>query len=199
MSVGIIILAAGSSSRMGQSKQLLQIGDDKSLLTHSTKIALHSGASKVIVVLGANEFAHRKSIENTSVEILVNTRWHAGIGSSIKLGLAKLTESDPSIQAVVLMVCDQPLLTADHLASLIATFYKTKNAIIATAYAGIVGSPALFSSTEFKKIMLLSDQSGAQSLLKENANVIQIPFEPAAIDLDTPKDYSDFLLLSKGV
>lgn len=197
MSVGVVILAAGSSSRMGQSKQLLQIGNE-SLLTHSTRIALHAGASKVIVVLGSNEVAHRKSIENTPVEIVVNTRWHAGIGSSIKLGLAKLTESDPSIQAVVLMVCDQPLLTADHLASLIATFYKTKNAIVATAYAGSVGSPALFSSAEFKKIMLLDDHSGAQSLLKENANVTQIIFEPAGIDLDTPKDYSDFLMLSKG-
>ena len=87
--IGILLLAAGSSSRMGQSKQLLPIAGEQ-LLLKSTRVAMESEAEIVMVVLGANELAHRKIIEQLPVEITVNTEWQKGMGSSLKQGLTQL-------------------------------------------------------------------------------------------------------------
>jgi molybdenum cofactor cytidylyltransferase len=111
--VSVILLAAGSSSRMGQSKQLLDI-QGTPLLLHSTKVALASGASHVIVVLGANEQPHREVIKDLPVSIILNHFWKGGIGSSIKTGMNALMKEYPETNAVILMVCEQPAVTADH-------------------------------------------------------------------------------------
>src|SRR5690349_15574194 len=101
----IVLLAAGSSSRMGQSKQQLVI-DGKSLLVHSVETAIKSDADKVIVVLGSEEEAHRKILKNLSVGISHNPRWQSGMGSSLKAGLSHVISNNPETEAVIVMVCD---------------------------------------------------------------------------------------------
>ena len=95
MNIAVILLAAGPSSRMGQPKQLLKIGDE-SLLGHAIKIMVQSGLLPV-VVLGAEEEKLRKEIESHKVHVISNPLWKTGMGSSIKAGInfIGLTSSAP--------------------------------------------------------------------------------------------------------
>lgn len=193
MKIGIILLAAGSSSRMGQSKQLLEIGGEQ-LLLKSTQVALQSIAEKVIVVLGANESAHRKVIEQLPCEIIVNEDWQLGMGSSLKKGLAELLLIAPKLEAVLVMVCDQPLLTSEHLNQIIKKFKLAKSQIVASYYSGSAGVPALFDKSLFEKLLNVEDQAGAKKIILQYKEVVQtIDFAQGAIDLDTLDDYQTFI------
>jgi molybdenum cofactor cytidylyltransferase len=191
--VSVILLAAGSSSRMGQSKQLLDI-QGTPLLLHSTKVALASGASHVIVVLGANEQPHREVIKDLPVSIILNHFWKGGMGSSIKTGMNALMKEYPETNAVILMVCDQPAVTADHLRSLIQNYSSTKSPIVATGYAGTIGVPALFGRPFYSNILMLRDDQGAKKIMQQfPSKVKSIDFPNAVHDLDTREDYQNFM------
>jgi molybdenum cofactor cytidylyltransferase len=193
MSVGIILLAAGSSSRLGQSKQLLPV-EGQTLLERSAKIAVASGVHKTIVVLGSNESAHREAIRNCPVEIIVNREWKNGMGSSLKAGLRHLISSAPEIQAVLVMVCDQPKLDVSHLQKLIVEFGRSGKSIVASFYKNSPGVPAIFASNHFDELLNLDDQQGAKKIiLQHRDNIGLVNFPEGAVDLDTPEDYHDFL------
>lgn len=192
MSLGLIILAAGSSSRMGQSKQLLKIKGEP-LLLRTVRVAVESGIGPVIVVLGAQEAVHRKVLETLNVEIAVNTRWEAGMGSSIKAGLRHLINHFPNTEAAMIMVCDQPLITIDHLNQLVHTFVKSHKKITASFYSGTSGVPVIFHKSLFPEILNLSDQQGAKKILSQHHELIQtINLPEGAFDLDTPEDMKNF-------
>ncbi len=193
MNIGIVLLAAGSSSRMGQSKQLLEI-DGEQLLLRSTKIALLAAAEKVLVVLGANELAHRKIIQNLPVEIIANENWQKGMGSSLKKGLNELHSTTPELDAALVMVCDQPLLTTQHLNQIIEKFELTKSPVVASFYAGMAGVPALFAKSIFEKLLNVQDKEGAKKIIQLHKELVEsVDFPQGSIDLDTPEDYSTFI------
>lgn len=191
MSVAILLLAAGGSTRMGTSKQLLDIGGVP-LLVHSVQIALDCGASSVVVVLGAQAEAHQQAMAGLSAEIVVHPDWKNGMGSSLKAGLAYLLRRDKP-EAVMVMVCDQPRLTSQHLRELITTYKKTKKSIIASHYGGTDGVPALFDQSLFPELLLLPDEQGARKVIAARAeNVVSVSFPEGEIDLDTPEDYRKY-------
>ncbi len=193
MNIGIILLAAGSSSRMGQSKQLLEIGGEQLLLT-STKVALLASAEKVVVVVGANEATHRKIIEQLPVEIIINEDWQKGMGSSLKKGLQELLLLVPKLEAALVMVCDQPLLAAEHLTQIIKKYELSKSPIVASYYSGSSGVPALFDKSLFEKLLNVEDQAGAKKIILQHKEVVEtIDFPQGSIDLDTPEDYLAFI------
>ena len=178
---------------MGQSKQLLEI-DGEQLLLKSTRVALQSEAEKIIVVLGANEMAHRKTIEHLPVEIIANPDWETGMGSSLKKGLRQLLQVVPQLKAALVMVCDQPFLTTEHINKLIQTFTSTNSLIVASHYSGSAGVPALFEKSLFEKLLSVEDESGAKKIIQQHKAEIQtIDFLQGAIDLDTPDDYRNFI------
>jgi molybdenum cofactor cytidylyltransferase len=197
MNIGIIVLAAGSSSRMGTSKQLLDI-DGQPLLCKCVNQALAANPSQVVVVLGANEKPHRDLLEKLPVQIVSNFYWKTGMGSSIKTGLNYLIQSDSDLDGVILMVCDQPALTAEHLLKLIQKFQDKKKAIIASAYSKSHGVPVLFSRSFFSNLLLLSDDQGAKKIVQQFPDQLDtVAFPKGSIDLDTPEDYQKFLKTNK--
>lgn len=189
--VAIILLAAGPSSRMGQSKQQLLI-EGKSLLIHSTGIAIKSEAGKVTVVLGSDEKAHREILKDLSANVIFNSRWQTGMGSSLKAGLKHVITNNPKTDAVIVMVCDQPLLKVNHINSLIQKYKKTNALLVASAYATTNGVPALFNHQLFDEILNLSDEHGAKKIIQKH-QVETVDFPEGATDLDTPEDYKTFL------
>jgi molybdenum cofactor cytidylyltransferase len=189
---GIIILAAGASTRMGQSKQLLQVNGDP-LLVKCVAAAQSSAIQKIVVVLGANEKEHRALIGDLKIEIVYNEYWQKGMGGSIKAGLRSLLKLSPSLNGIVILVCDQPLLTSDHINKLIAKHLQTSKPIVASAYANTSGVPVFFHSTCFEKLLDLKDEQGAKKILQESADdVVTIDFPQGEIDLDTLEDYEKF-------
>ena len=122
-----MILAAGGSRRLGQPKQLLKSAGE-TLLNRAIRIASEAGASPVLAVLGAEFERIRGSIESRTAITVHNDRWRQGMGRSIETGMRALDVCAPDAEGVLLMGCDQPRLTADHLRALIAAFTSRRRA-----------------------------------------------------------------------
>lgn len=190
--ISLILLAAGSSSRMGRSKQLLPI-ENEPLLLRSIKTALASSFENILVVLGAEEKRHRSVIEHLPVHIIYNENWTTGMGSSLKAGLKHLLTIRPTTQAVVIMVCDQPLLASSHLDQLISTYHKTKKKIVASYYSNATGVPALIDKSLFPELLIIPDEQGAKKILtKHTSDIESVDFPGGEFDLDTWEEYQNF-------
>ena len=188
---GIVILAAGSSSRLGRPKQLLEF-DGTTLLSHATVEAANSKADSVVVVLGADAGLIVNEIDGDIVYVVENKNWREGMASSIRLGLNTLLSQTPSINAVILMVCDQPYISSSILNELIATQQKTTKPIVACNYGETTGPPALFHKSIFDELMQLKGDIEARKIIQQHKNnVATILFTGGKIDIDTIKDYED--------
>jgi molybdenum cofactor cytidylyltransferase len=188
MGKSVIILAAGSSSRLGQSKQLVEI-DGVPLLLKTTLTALDANYSHVVVVLGANADIHKKTIAHLPVEILTHTEWENGLGSSLKKGLRHIITIRPETCSVLILVCDQPLLTSTHLLALHDAYKKTSSQIVASRYGNTLGVPALFDRTLFPLLLEIEDTQGARVVIDRHASsVTAIDWADGLIDIDTPDD-----------
>jgi len=186
-----LLLAAGESARMGRSKQLLTFRN-KTLLYHAAETA--RSVTPVTVVLGANHETHLDAIKQLPVEHIINKNWQSGMGSSLKTGLRHCIETNTELEAIIVMVCDQPLITSQHLLDLISQHHTTNKNIIATEYAQTLGVPALFKKSIFPKLLAINDAHGAKKIITQNTNdVVAIHLQDGAIDLDTEQDYQDFI------
>lgn len=193
LEIGIVILAAGTSLRMGQPKQMLAI-NGQALLVRSVNVALKSEAKKIVVVLGANAFEHKELLKNFPVEIIFNKDWQLGMGNSIKAGVRYAIQIFPALEAIIIMVCDQPLLHPDHINKLMNQYLTGKNAIVASFYDETYGVPVLFAKQFFNDLQSLEDSYGAKKIIqKYNNDVAGISFPKGVIDLDTPEDYNAFI------
>lgn len=192
--IGIVLLAAGASTRMNnQSKQLLQF-EGQSLLRRAAQTVLASASQKTVVVLGANAEKLKSEIEDLPIQIVINENWMSGMASSIKTGLSALLEENQNLAAVVVLLCDQPLVTAQTINSLIDTFKQTKNLIVASEYNETIGVPALFAREIFNELLNLKADSGAKFVIKKQAaSVKKILVPEAAFDVDTLADYERLL------
>jgi molybdenum cofactor cytidylyltransferase len=186
---GIIILAAGASSRMGKPKQDL-IYEGETLLQRTMHVAEAAASITTVVVLGAN--AEKINIEIKSKRLCVchNIYWPEGMSSSIRIGLQQLLNLHPAAENAIYILCDQPFITAKLLHKLMQTQQEKQAGIVACAYQGTYGAPVLFNKKYFNELLALTGQEGAKKLLmKFSDDVVTVPFEQGAIDIDTPEDY----------
>lgn len=191
--IGIIILAAGASVRLGKPKQLLKF-QGQTLIRRAAQTALATKSQKVAVVLGANFHWIKKEIEDLPVEIVINENWQSGMSSSVKTGLGKLLEIEPNLSAVVIQLCDQPLINSAVLNQIIKKYQRTKTKIVAAEYAGTVGVPALFADTVFSELLNLTAQNGAKKIIEKHLSAVEKVYIPEAeIDIDTQPDYEKLL------
>jgi molybdenum cofactor cytidylyltransferase len=186
MPVAAIILAAGASRRLGQSKQLLVHGGE-TLLGRAIRLAREAGAAPVLAVLGAHAEMIRASVEPDGATVVINESWEQGIASSIHAGLCAL---DAGVLGALILSCDQPRLTAEHLRTLIENFTaQDESAIVASAYAGTHGVPAVFPRTAFPELLALAGDKGARALLLHPpCPLIALPFPGGEADIDKPED-----------
>ncbi|MGA8742018.1 MAG: nucleotidyltransferase family protein [Terracidiphilus sp.] len=191
MSVAAIIVAAGSSSRLGQPKQLVRIGEE-SMLQHAMRCAQEAGASPVFVVLGAHRELIQNAIDFGAANVVVNDDWEEGIASSIRAGVKTVQAEAPTAEGVLLMSCDQPRVTAMHLHRLIQMSYaQWEPTAIASTYEGTRGIPAIFPRQAFGNLLALRGDTGARVLLAQPPwHVISIPLDGGDIDIDRPEDLS---------
>ena len=189
--IGIVILAAGSSSRFGEPKQLLQY-DDKNLLQHTIDAAVNSNAKTVIVVLGAKADLISKEIDKAKVHIVGNTEWQEGMASSVRTGLSTLQKGSPSTDAVIFMVCDQPFVSSSLINNLIDTHIDICKPIVTCNYGEVVGPPALFHKNFFDELMELKGDVGARKIIQQHKDkVTTLLFTEGKIDIDTKEDYEE--------
>jgi molybdenum cofactor cytidylyltransferase len=195
--VGAVILAAGSSSRMGSPKQTLQYRGE-SLLRRAALAALGAGCRPVIVVTGAHSELSSRELDGLDVREVSNTHWETGMASSVRAGVEGLVDADPDAAAAVLLLCDQPHVTADVISGLVAAHRATGRPVVASTYGGSFGVPALFGGALFTELTRLEGRSGAKEVIKRHASEAHfLPFPCGEVDVDTPDDFSR--LIAKDV
>jgi molybdenum cofactor cytidylyltransferase len=186
---GLIILAAGASTRLGAPKQTLRY-HGKSLLQHAVQAALGTACRPVIVVLGAHSGHITPELAGAPVQIVQHAGWEEGMGSSISAGVTALQEQAPQAAGVLLMLCDQPFVTAGLLNGLLAEKERSGKKIIASAYNNVTGPPVVFDAAFFAALRSLKGQQGAKALLQQYENEVgTLPFPQGATDIDTRDDY----------
>ncbi|OHD79898.1 nucleotidyltransferase family protein [Sulfuricurvum sp. RIFCSPLOWO2_12_FULL_43_24] len=186
----ILVMAAGTSSRLGEPKQLLEL-NEHTLLWHAAVLALEF-TPNVTVVLGHKHEQCSDSINNLPVKTVVNTRYEEGLGSSIACGVSTLEECD----CVLIMLCDQPLIPRIHYKKLIETSKEFPDLIIASHYDKRSGVPAVFPKHYFPALRELKGDKGAKSLLETNIYQYIPLSNNESKDVDTQEDWerirSDF-------
>jgi molybdenum cofactor cytidylyltransferase len=131
----------------------------------------------------------REYLLERPVQVVTNPGWASGMGSSIRLGLtALLTEASPP--AVVIMLCDQPAVSAGVLDELVDRYQRDCPPIVASSYDDICGVPALFDATLFGELFEIDDCCGAREVIQRHeSSVAPIVFPQGSIDVDNPDDY----------
>jgi CTP:molybdopterin cytidylyltransferase MocA len=161
--IAAVVLAAGASKRLGQPKQLVEIGGE-TLLQRAVSIAIEAMLDPVIVVVN-----DAQPIEPSS----------EGMATSINAGVH--SASARNVSGIVIMACDQPTLTAEHLRKLITE----PDTISGSGYAGKIGIPAYFPSSKFNDLMELKGDTGAREMLRDARPVVA---EHLELDIDTEDD-----------
>jgi CTP:molybdopterin cytidylyltransferase MocA len=185
--VGAVILAAGPSTRLGYSKQLL-MHEGEPLVRLAALAAVQAGANPVIVVLGADAAAITPVLDLLpSVTLVVNEDWRSGLASSLATGLRSVVENT-SCDGVLVMLADQPLVDSSAIAQLIAAF-DADNRIIASEYGDTIGVPVVIGREHVPELMTLKGDAGAGAWLRKRiGDVTRVPVAGAAMDVDTPSD-----------
>jgi molybdenum cofactor cytidylyltransferase len=182
---------------MGRPKQLLT-HEGRTFLRRATETAVASGCQPIVVVLGADADVLLRETSGLPVQRVVNGRWAEGLGSSIRAGLAALNDWDRegAVEAVVLMLCDQPFVTPAVINGLVVAYRSSGKGIIASEYGGTLGVPALFGRRHFAELAALDGPEGAKRvILAHRSDVVGLAFPHGASDIDTPDDY---LQLQRG-
>jgi molybdenum cofactor cytidylyltransferase len=179
-----LILAAGSSSRLGQPKQLVEFKGER-LIDRAIRVASEAGATHIFVVLG---FEFEKMLDvlkptEHGTRILINKAWRSGMASSIGLGAAAAERV--GAEDLLILSCDQPAVTREHLIRLSET--SKREHVVASYYWDRRGIPALFPEFAFHALQELSGDTGARELLQDEA-VLTVPLPGGEFDVDTPED-----------
>ena len=186
--IGIILLAAGGSARLGQPKQLLP-WKGGTLLSSAAGTALESALGPVVAVLGASGKECRRTLAGLPLRIVLNPAWREGMGGSISAGMEAFR--DDQLRGILIILCDQPDVTASTLRALDRRQRTTGAKMVASRYSGTLGPPALFTSPLFPRLIQLRGAVGAKSLFDDAQALESLPVPEAAFDIDTPADLAN--------
>jgi molybdenum cofactor cytidylyltransferase len=192
-STAMLIVAAGTSARLGRPKQLLSL-EGELLVQHSVRVAREAALGPVLVVVAAHADEVQKSLDAMEVEIIPNADWQEGMAASIRAGISQVQAAHPNAEAVILMMCDQPLVSKKLLQQLYEAHLRTGKPIITCSYADTFGPPTLFHQSMFGELLQLTGDVGARSMIKRHADSVEaIPFPEGVVDVDTDADYQNLL------
>ncbi|MFC5190843.1 NTP transferase domain-containing protein [Algoriphagus aquatilis] len=187
MKTAIILLAAGSSSRLGRPKQLIEF-QGKKLIQKAIDEAKKSKADSLVVVLGWNHELIKTGFDSSQTSIVINESWEQGMATSMQAGLRFLREKEHPDQ-VILMLVDQPYVESKLLDRLILEKERTGKGIVACSYSDTLGVPVIFDQKYFEELLMLKGSDGAKKvILRNKADVFEIEFPLGAVDLDTEDD-----------
>lgn len=183
-----MVLAAGASTRLGQAKQLIQLGNE-SLLRRTARLALEAGCAPVFVVLGFEAERMLAELEGLDATAVVNEGWAEGMGASLRRGMEAVRGMEAQLAGVLMLVCDQPKVSVEHLRRLLAEQDSREERITASGYAGRMGVPALFGRGFFAELLALEGDRGAREVIRRHAaSVLTVPWPEGATDVDWPED-----------
>lgn len=186
--VAALVLAAGSSSRMGKENKLLAPVDGVPMVLRAVNAALASRAMSVTVVLGHEAESIEAALAGRPVQLVRNPDHAQGMSSSLRRGIAALPQE---AQAAVVLLGDMPAITADHVDRLIDAFDPSRPTAVLPESAGRRGNPVILPRQLFAQVAALSGDQGARGLLAQHGDLVtQVEFDDEAIfvDVDSPAE-----------
>ncbi len=190
--ISLILLAAGESSRLGTPKQLLMY-KGKNLMQHTIDMTLTLGMD-TFIVLGAYGEKIQNQVNTFDAKIVENEEWNEGLSSSIRKGLEAVLNSNPDTEAVILLLCDQPFLSAEILKLILEKYQETGLPIVHCHYGEASGPPTLFHRSMFPFLLELKGGHGAKKVVDRFPDqVALVDFPKGKWDIDTPEDYQQLL------
>jgi molybdenum cofactor cytidylyltransferase len=181
-----LILAAGESSRMGQDKALLTYGG-RTFLEIIVATLHEAGMERVVVVLGHHAEQIQGAVTLEGAEIVINRDYARGQTSSLQAGLRALERA-----AVVLCLVDHPLVSADTVRRLIASFRQSGAPVVIPTFRNQRGHPVVISRALFEELLRLSPDEGANTVIRKYRNattLVEVGDEGILIDVDNPDAY----------
>jgi len=189
--IAAVILAAGGSSRLGRSKQLLRYRGVP-LIERAVRLARHAAGSGVIVVLGDQRQRLRSLLQRRGqgaqkprLTIVGNPRWTDGLSSSLRAGIAAVP---PGAEAVLMLLVDQATLTSLDIERLVSGWRRHPLRPAAAHYLGRIGVPAVIPRRWFRELATLDGDVGAREVLRRVDGVSLVEMPAAAFDVDTAAD-----------
>jgi molybdenum cofactor cytidylyltransferase len=184
-----ILLAAGTSSRMGSNKLLFEL-EGESLLRRAARRALAGGLTPLLVVLGHQAERTERELYGLPCRVVVNPDYERGITSSLQSGVAALPAE---VQAVVVMLADMPFVTPEMIAGLVARYRASTAPLVISDYEGVNAPPMLYDRALFGELLAMPEGSGCgRKVVKHHRAEAEVLAWPAAAlaDLDVPDDYA---------
>ncbi len=183
-----MVLAAGQSLRMDRPKLLL-VWKGKSLLRRAAEAAV-AACRQVVVVLGPEPQRMEAELSSLPVEVVVNPEYAKGMATSLRCGVQAVRDAS----AALVILADQPAVTAEHLRHLIQAYRKSGAPVTAASYGDTVGAPAVFSRQLFPELLALEGDTGAKRVVESHRHeAVVVPLPEAAVDVDTAEDWQRLL------
>lgn len=187
-------MAAGGSSRLDSPKQLLKWGDAY-LVNHIVRVVSSAGIDSIYMILGSNYEEIHQALDRKDLHIILNAYWNKGLSSSIKSGIEAL---DKNIDAAFILLVDQPFVTSELLKQMTERMAAGDHQIVAPRVNGQQCNPVLFERSFFPRILEISGDRGAKSLLKDSkVEWVDWPDERLIVDIDSQEDYQAALRLKE--
>jgi len=188
MRIGAVVLAAGKASRFGSPKQLLEIAGE-TLIDRACRTATDAGCTPVLRLLGAHAETILAHPCPAGIETFVHAAWEEGMGGSLAAALTHLLDLAPGIDALFVLLADQPMVTPRLLETMAGELDRAS--IVLCEYAGVTGPPALFARPHFPALRALHGDRGAKSVAAGHHLAI-VPFPDGAWDIDSPGAWEEF-------
>jgi molybdenum cofactor cytidylyltransferase len=195
--IAAVILAAGRSTRMGTPKLLLPLRG-RSVLRHVIDHVRGSRCEGIVVVVGEAGDGVAAEARGPGVRVVVNDRYREGMGTSLAVGISALV---PECEAAVVLLGDQPCVTAGVIDVLIDAYRKTGKPIVASRYGEVAGAPTLIAGTLFAEARRLGGDVGGRSLIQRHPDLVAEVLVPpsTAVDVDTPEEFARLRATAEGV
>jgi molybdenum cofactor cytidylyltransferase len=182
-----ILLAAGTSSRMGSNKLFFELNGE-SVLRGAVRRALAGGLSPSIVILGHERDKARREIEDLPCQWALNPLYEQGINSSLKSGVKAVP---PEARAAMVLLADMPFVSPEMIAAMIARYRASAAPLVISDYEGVNAPPMLYDRSLFPELLAMTGEGCGRQVVKSHRGEAEVVSWPAAAlaDLDVPDDY----------
>lgn len=182
-----LVLAAGESRRLGQPKQLLNLGG-KPLVAHVAEHAVAAPVDGVVVVIGSHASEIELALRGLPVYRVFNPQFSQGQGASLAAGIRAMPST---VDAVVVVLGDMPAITPESIGAVVARWRETHAPAVVTRYGGQQGHPVLFDRSVFFDLASLAGDIGGRDILRSLGDLVEAVEVPGEMppDVDTEEDW----------
>lgn len=183
-----VVLAAGGSTRFGEMVKQLATFRGDTLVRRTVRTAVEAGLSPVLVVVGCAEKEVSAAVSDLECDVVSNPHWREGQSTSVKAGLAALPDD---AEGVIFLPCDQPLLDARTLRTLVGAFRETGAPAVVPGFEGRRGAPVVIARDLFSRVAGITGDEGARQILGRHGVrvvVVELDREEPLVDVDAPED-----------